>query len=103
MKHCLKRQIKASFDCRIADIIVAANAKVQNKHLQSASTKTKYKQHKRDLDSQEKLPDGLFESTKKLQIFKHDFKIAVHSRTSWKTLTTIPTANGTKDLLTDFM
>eukprot|EP00957_Ditylum_brightwellii_P014789 1115131-Ditylum_brightwellii.AAC.1 len=40
MKHCLKGQIKASFDRCIADIIVAVNAKVHNKPLQSASTKT---------------------------------------------------------------
>eukprot|EP00957_Ditylum_brightwellii_P149582 11390611-Ditylum_brightwellii.AAC.1 len=29
LKRCLKRQIKASFDCHIADIIVAVNAKAQ--------------------------------------------------------------------------
>eukprot|EP00957_Ditylum_brightwellii_P039535 2990833-Ditylum_brightwellii.AAC.1 len=55
LKRCLKRQIKASFDRHIADIIVAVNAKAQ-KPLQSALTKTKYEQHKRDLDNQEKLP-----------------------------------------------
>eukprot|EP00957_Ditylum_brightwellii_P035147 2665386-Ditylum_brightwellii.AAC.1 len=79
MKHCLKCQIKASFDCRIADIIVAVNVKAQ-KTLQSASTKTKYEQHKRDLNNQEKLPGCLFESAKQLQIFAQDFKITVHSR-----------------------
>eukprot|EP00957_Ditylum_brightwellii_P102961 7846531-Ditylum_brightwellii.AAC.1 len=103
MKYCLKRQIKASFDHRIADIIVAVNAKAHNKPLQSASTKTEYKQHKRDLDNQEKLPGGLFEFTKQLQIFKHNFKIAAHNRANCKALTTIPTANNTKDLLIDFM
>eukprot|EP00957_Ditylum_brightwellii_P091958 7001766-Ditylum_brightwellii.AAC.1 len=103
MRRCLKRQIKPSFDRCIADIIVAVNAKAQNKPLQSASTKTEYKQRKRNLDNQDKLPGGLFESAKQLQIFKHDFKTATHSRASWKALTMIPTANDTKDLLTDFM
>eukprot|EP00957_Ditylum_brightwellii_P133561 10183213-Ditylum_brightwellii.AAC.1 len=102
MKRCLKLQIEASFDCHIADIIVAVNAKAQ-KPLQSTSTKTKYEPHKRDLGDQEKLPGGLFESAKQLQIFKHNFKIAAHSMASWKALTTILTANGTKNLLTDFM
>eukprot|EP00957_Ditylum_brightwellii_P084582 6431816-Ditylum_brightwellii.AAC.1 len=103
MKCCLKCQIKASSDRRIADIIVAVNAKVHNKPQQSASTKTEYRKHKRDLDDQEKLPGGLFESAKQLKIFKHNFKIAAYSRASWKSLTTIPMANNTKDLLTDFM
>eukprot|EP00957_Ditylum_brightwellii_P087080 6627913-Ditylum_brightwellii.AAC.1 len=103
MKCHLKRQIKASFDRRIADIIVAVNAKAYDKPLQSASTKTEYEQHKRDLDEQEKLLGGLFKSAKQLQIFKHDFKTAAYSRASWKSLTAIPTANDTKDLLTDFM
>eukprot|EP00957_Ditylum_brightwellii_P050093 3796890-Ditylum_brightwellii.AAC.1 len=102
MKYHLKHQIKAFFDRCIADIIVAINMKAQ-KPLQSASTKTKYEQHKKDLDDQEKLPGGLFESAKQLQIFKHDFKIVTHSRASWKALTTTPTAKGTTDLLTDFM
>eukprot|EP00957_Ditylum_brightwellii_P073908 5616388-Ditylum_brightwellii.AAC.1 len=81
MKRCLKRQIKASFNRQIADIIVAVNAKLHNKPLQSALTKMEYAQHKRDLDNQEKLPSGLFESAKQLQIFKHNFKTATHSRT----------------------
>eukprot|EP00957_Ditylum_brightwellii_P114010 8693065-Ditylum_brightwellii.AAC.1 len=62
-----------------------------------------YEQHKRDLGDQEKLQGSLLESVKQLQIFKHDFKIAARSRASWKSLTTIPMANGMKDLLTDFM
>eukprot|EP00957_Ditylum_brightwellii_P028245 2133082-Ditylum_brightwellii.AAC.1 len=103
MKHCLKRQIKASFDHCIVDIIIAVNAKVHNKPLQSALTKTEYEQRKRDFVNQEKLLGGLIESAKQLQIFKHDFKITAHSRASWKSLTTIPTANDMKDLLTDFM
>eukprot|EP00957_Ditylum_brightwellii_P105956 8081921-Ditylum_brightwellii.AAC.1 len=47
---------------------------MHNKPLQSASTKTEYKQHKRDLDDQEKLLGSLFESAKQLQKLKHNFK-----------------------------
>eukprot|EP00957_Ditylum_brightwellii_P109531 8353465-Ditylum_brightwellii.AAC.1 len=38
------------------NIIVAVNVKVHNKSLQSDLTKAEYKQHRRDLDNQEKFP-----------------------------------------------
>eukprot|EP00957_Ditylum_brightwellii_P139907 10661215-Ditylum_brightwellii.AAC.1 len=107
---CMKCQIQhrasAKFDRRIADIIIAINVTTKSDlSLQSTMTgkRNDYKQHKRNLDNQEKLPGGLFESTKQLQIFKHDFKVATHSRASWKSITTIPTPSGNKDLLTNFM
>eukprot|EP00957_Ditylum_brightwellii_P101557 7740049-Ditylum_brightwellii.AAC.1 len=36
------------------------------------------------MDGQEKLPGGLFESLKQLQIFKYNFKIAMHRRSCWR-------------------
>eukprot|EP00957_Ditylum_brightwellii_P079683 6059071-Ditylum_brightwellii.AAC.1 len=45
--------------------------------LASASSAS-FEAYKRHMDDYEKLPGGLFESSKQLQIFKHNFKIAMH-------------------------
>eukprot|EP00957_Ditylum_brightwellii_P145236 11061683-Ditylum_brightwellii.AAC.1 len=55
------------------------------------------------MDDQEKLPGGLFESSKQLQIFKHDFKIAMHGGLHWKKILHIMTKFGVKFILTNFM
>eukprot|EP00957_Ditylum_brightwellii_P040372 3055704-Ditylum_brightwellii.AAC.1 len=69
--RCMKRQIKqcasAKFNCRITDIIIAINATTKlDLSLQSAMTgkRDDYEQHKCNLDNQENLPGGLFESAK---------------------------------------
>eukprot|EP00957_Ditylum_brightwellii_P012187 920877-Ditylum_brightwellii.AAC.1 len=44
-----------------------------------------------------------FESAKKIQIFKHDFKVAMHRRSNWHQILKISTSKGVKDVLTNFM
>eukprot|EP00957_Ditylum_brightwellii_P111181 8477618-Ditylum_brightwellii.AAC.1 len=61
------------------------------------SSKYSYKTHKRNMGNQEKLPGGLFESAKQIQIFKHDFKLAMHRRSHWHQILKINTAKGVKD------
>eukprot|EP00957_Ditylum_brightwellii_P029753 2250206-Ditylum_brightwellii.AAC.1 len=83
MKQQIQHRASTKFDHRITNIIIAINATTKSDlSLQSTMTGKcdDYEQHKRNLDNQEKLSGGLFESTKQLQIFKHDFKIATHSR-----------------------
>eukprot|EP00957_Ditylum_brightwellii_P032616 2471962-Ditylum_brightwellii.AAC.1 len=55
------------------------------------------------MDDQDKLPGGLFESEKQIQIFKHDFKVVMHGRSNWRQILKINTTKGIKDILTDFM
>eukprot|EP00957_Ditylum_brightwellii_P196265 14953488-Ditylum_brightwellii.AAC.1 len=59
--------------------------------------------YKRNMDNQEKLSGSLFKSSKKLQIFKHDFNIAMHGRAHWRQILLIMTAKGVKDILTNLM
>eukprot|EP00957_Ditylum_brightwellii_P185532 14125401-Ditylum_brightwellii.AAC.1 len=72
-------------DMRIARIISGVNISTKKYHSTSSitsisSSKSLYKTHTRNMDNQEKLPSGLFESAKQIQIFKHDFKVAMHRR-----------------------
>eukprot|EP00957_Ditylum_brightwellii_P079981 6082557-Ditylum_brightwellii.AAC.1 len=67
-----------------------------------SSSKSSYKTYKRNMYNQEKLPSGLFESAKQIQIFKHDFKVA-HRRSNWCQILKINTLKGVKDVITNFM
>eukprot|EP00957_Ditylum_brightwellii_P037446 2832602-Ditylum_brightwellii.AAC.1 len=55
------------------------------------------------MNNQEKLSGGLCESSKQIQIFKHDFKVAMHRRSHWLQILKINTAKGVKDVLTNFV
>eukprot|EP00957_Ditylum_brightwellii_P096077 7319963-Ditylum_brightwellii.AAC.1 len=72
--------MQANFDHCIAKIISFVNKNTKragvstNQSVSSASSNF-YKTYKRNMDDQEKLLGGLFESSKQLQIFKHDFRI----------------------------
>eukprot|EP00957_Ditylum_brightwellii_P211548 15366307-Ditylum_brightwellii.AAC.1 len=55
------------------------------------------------MDNQDKLPGGLFESTKQIQIFKHNFKVAMHGRSKWHHILKINITKGVRDILTNFM
>eukprot|EP00957_Ditylum_brightwellii_P192901 14687545-Ditylum_brightwellii.AAC.1 len=68
-----------------------------------SSSKSSYKSYKRNMDNQDKLSSGLFESAKQIQIFKHNFKVAMHGRSNWCQILKINTSKGVKDILTNFM
>eukprot|EP00957_Ditylum_brightwellii_P135616 10341218-Ditylum_brightwellii.AAC.2 len=55
------------------------------------------------MDYQEKLPGGLFKSAKQIQIFKHNFKVAMHGKFHWHQILKINTAKGVTYVLTNFM
>ena len=108
MKKRLYAAMQADFDRRIAKIITAVNqntkrAGVSANHSVSSASSNFFETYKRNMDDQEKLPGGLFESSKQLQIFTHDFKIAMHGRLHWKKILHIMTKSGVKFILTDFM
>eukprot|EP00957_Ditylum_brightwellii_P143304 10917901-Ditylum_brightwellii.AAC.1 len=67
-----------------------------------SSSRSLCEAHKRNMDDQEKLPGGLFESYKQIQIFKHNFKVTMHRRSHWHQILKINTAKGVKDVLTNF-
>eukprot|EP00957_Ditylum_brightwellii_P197853 15072343-Ditylum_brightwellii.AAC.1 len=75
-------------DKRIARIIFSINISTKKYHSTSSmasvsSSRSLYKTHKRNMDDQEKLPSGLFGSAKQIQIFKHNFKVAMPRRSHW--------------------
>eukprot|EP00957_Ditylum_brightwellii_P051524 3906517-Ditylum_brightwellii.AAC.2 len=78
------------------------NTKTATNHLPSSSISL-YELNKRNQDNQEKLPRGPFKSSKQLQVFRHDFKGAMHRQVHWKQILQINTAEGIKDILTNFM
>eukprot|EP00957_Ditylum_brightwellii_P062963 4778565-Ditylum_brightwellii.AAC.1 len=100
--------MQADFDCCIAKIITAVNfsnkkaAFNASQSIASASI-TSFEAYKRHMDDQEKLSGGLFESSKQLQIFKHNFKIAMHGQSYWKQILHIVTKSSVKFILTNFM
>eukprot|EP00957_Ditylum_brightwellii_P027826 2103735-Ditylum_brightwellii.AAC.1 len=57
----------------------------------SSASITSFKVYKRHMNDQEKLTGGLFESSKQLQIFKHDVNIAMHGQSHWKQMLHIVT------------
>eukprot|EP00957_Ditylum_brightwellii_P044147 3349615-Ditylum_brightwellii.AAC.1 len=59
-----------------------------------SSSRSLYETHKRNMGNQEKLPSGLFESTKQTQIFKHNFKVTMHGRSHWCQILKINTVKG---------
>eukprot|EP00957_Ditylum_brightwellii_P096826 7373846-Ditylum_brightwellii.AAC.1 len=61
------------------------------------SSKSSYETYKRNMGNQEKLPCGLFKSAKQIQIFKHDFKVAMHRTSNWHQILKINTSKGVKD------
>eukprot|EP00957_Ditylum_brightwellii_P088539 6743717-Ditylum_brightwellii.AAC.1 len=77
--------MQTDFDSWIAKIILVVNMsnKKLSAHSVSSTSVTSFKMYKRNMDDQEKLPGGLFNSSKQLQIFKHNFKIAMHGRSNW--------------------
>eukprot|EP00957_Ditylum_brightwellii_P207319 15352447-Ditylum_brightwellii.AAC.1 len=100
--------MQADFDCCIANIITTVNVNSKkaafntSQNISSASS-TSFKVYKRHMDDQKKLPGGLFESSKQLQIFKNNFKTAMHGQSHWKQILHIMTKSGIKFILTDFM
>eukprot|EP00957_Ditylum_brightwellii_P093450 7116873-Ditylum_brightwellii.AAC.1 len=100
MQDCLNK--------RIARIISNVNISTKKYHSTSSmtsvlSSRSLYETHKRNMDDQWKLPNGLFELSKQIQIFKHNFKVAMHGRSHWYQILKINTAKGVKGILTDFM
>eukprot|EP00957_Ditylum_brightwellii_P010276 776694-Ditylum_brightwellii.AAC.1 len=108
MKKHLYAKLQANFDHHIAKIISAVNA---NKKKMSHSTAhgilttsdTSFEMYKRHVDDQEKLPGGLFEPSKQLEIFKHNFKISMHGRTNWRRILHMLAESSIKFVLTNFM
>eukprot|EP00957_Ditylum_brightwellii_P100096 7628160-Ditylum_brightwellii.AAC.1 len=99
MKKRIYSKMQAEFDCHIAKIITAVN--VNNKKAAfntsqsvSSTSSTSFKAYKRHMYDQEKFPRGLFESSKQLQIFKHNFKITMHGQSHWKQILHIVTKSG---------
>eukprot|EP00957_Ditylum_brightwellii_P036342 2751826-Ditylum_brightwellii.AAC.1 len=85
MHSCIEHQIQDRLDKRIARIISSVNISTKKYHSTSSmasisSSRSSYETHKRTMDNQEKLPGGLFESAKQIQIFKYNFKVAMHQR-----------------------
>eukprot|EP00957_Ditylum_brightwellii_P097715 7441827-Ditylum_brightwellii.AAC.1 len=99
MKKHLYSAMQADFDRHIAKIISSVNENTKragvsaNQSVFSASSNF-YETYKRNTDDQEKLPGGLFELFKQLQIFKHNFKIAMHERLHWEKILHIMTKSG---------
>eukprot|EP00957_Ditylum_brightwellii_P126346 9631807-Ditylum_brightwellii.AAC.2 len=85
MERHLHAQVQAKFNLCIAKIISAVNLNTKKaaKHLPSPSISL-FDLHKHNQDNQEKLLGSLFESSKQLQVFKHNFKIAMHRQAHWK-------------------
>eukprot|EP00957_Ditylum_brightwellii_P156836 11937183-Ditylum_brightwellii.AAC.1 len=75
MQKHLHAQAQAKFNLHITKIIstVNLNTKKDVKHSPSSSISL-FELHKHNQDNQEKLPGSPFESSKQLQVFKHDFK-----------------------------
>eukprot|EP00957_Ditylum_brightwellii_P168616 12834402-Ditylum_brightwellii.AAC.1 len=107
--HCgIERQMQDCLDKKITRIISSLN--ISTKKYQStasmvsiSSSNSFYKTYKRNIDDQDKLPGGLFESAKQIQIIKHDFKVTVHRRYHWRQILKINTSKGVKDVITSFM
>eukprot|EP00957_Ditylum_brightwellii_P005646 431086-Ditylum_brightwellii.AAC.1 len=100
--------MQADFDHLIAKIITTVN--MNNKKAAfstfqsvSSASSTSFEVYKRHMENQEKIPGGLFESSKQIQIFKHNFKIAMHGQSHWKQTLHIVTKSGVKFILTNFM
>eukprot|EP00957_Ditylum_brightwellii_P084306 6410338-Ditylum_brightwellii.AAC.1 len=108
MHHCIEHQMQDCDDKRIAGIISGVNISTKKYHstasmASTSSSRSSYETYKRNMDNQEKLPGGLFESAKQIQIFKHNFNVTMHRRSHWCQILKINTAKGVKDVLTDFM
>eukprot|EP00957_Ditylum_brightwellii_P061458 4664980-Ditylum_brightwellii.AAC.1 len=108
MHHCIEHQVQECLDKRITRIISSNNISTKKYHSTSSmasvsSSRASYETYKRNMDDQEKLPDGLFESAKQIQIFKHDFKVVMHGISHWHQILKINTVKGVKDVLTNFM
>eukprot|EP00957_Ditylum_brightwellii_P135068 10298027-Ditylum_brightwellii.AAC.1 len=104
MRRRLYVQVQEKIDLCITKIISAVNMNTKKaaKHLPSSSTSL-FELHKRNQDDQEKLPGGPFESSKQLQVFKHDFKVDMHGKAHLKQILQMSTTEGIKDILTNFM
>eukprot|EP00957_Ditylum_brightwellii_P082739 6291060-Ditylum_brightwellii.AAC.1 len=107
--HChIKHQMQDCLDKRITRIISGVNISTKKYHSTSSmesvsSSKSLYETYKRNMGDQEKLLGGLFNSAKQIQIFKHDFNVAMHGRSNWHQILKINTSKGFKDALTNFM
>eukprot|EP00957_Ditylum_brightwellii_P158330 12051956-Ditylum_brightwellii.AAC.1 len=72
--------MQADFDHHIAKIITAVNINSKKAAFNASqsilsTSSTSFEVYKRHMDDQEKLLGGLFESSKQLQIFKHNLKL----------------------------
>eukprot|EP00957_Ditylum_brightwellii_P149874 11414442-Ditylum_brightwellii.AAC.1 len=105
MHCCIEHKMQERLDTRIARTISGVN--ISTKKYQSSTSMASissskslyktYKTYKRNMDNQDKLPGVLFESAKHIQIFKHDFKVAMHRRSNWCQILKIKTSKGVKD------
>eukprot|EP00957_Ditylum_brightwellii_P064885 4922388-Ditylum_brightwellii.AAC.1 len=70
--HCnIKHQMQDCLDKQISRIISGVNIVTKKYHSTSSmasvsSSRSLYKTYKRNMDNQEKIPSGLFESTKQI-------------------------------------
>eukprot|EP00957_Ditylum_brightwellii_P028122 2123149-Ditylum_brightwellii.AAC.1 len=107
--HCHNKcQIQECFGKRITRIISSININTKKYHptaslASASSSKTLYETYKRNIDNQDKLPCGLFESAKQIQIFKHNFKVAMHGRSNLCQILKVNTTKGIRDILTSFI
>eukprot|EP00957_Ditylum_brightwellii_P049591 3761610-Ditylum_brightwellii.AAC.1 len=85
MHHCLQQQFQANYDRQIANIISTINMYYKRILSKSVSNQyvSSYNLYKRNMDDYKKLSGGLFESSKQLQLFKHDFKIVIYGQAKW--------------------
>eukprot|EP00957_Ditylum_brightwellii_P012643 955582-Ditylum_brightwellii.AAC.1 len=76
----LQQQFQANYDRRIAKIISAINMSYKRTLSTSMSNQSvsSYKMYTHSMYGPKKLLGGLFESSKQLQLFKHDFKITIY-------------------------
>eukprot|EP00957_Ditylum_brightwellii_P029697 2244985-Ditylum_brightwellii.AAC.1 len=99
MHCCIEHKMQEHLDTRIARTISGINISTKkyqsNTSMESiSSSKSLYKTYKRNMDNQDKLPSVLFESTKQIQIFKHNFKVAMHRKSNWCQILKINNSNG---------
>eukprot|EP00957_Ditylum_brightwellii_P092200 7019323-Ditylum_brightwellii.AAC.1 len=105
MCHCLQQQFQVNCNRWITKIISAINVSYKRTVSNSVSSQSVsfYELYKRKMDDCKKLPGGLFESSKQLQLFKHNFKIAMYGQANCHKILHISTYKGVKNILTNFM
>eukprot|EP00957_Ditylum_brightwellii_P014113 1063992-Ditylum_brightwellii.AAC.2 len=105
LHHHLQQQFQTDYNRHITKIISTVN--MSNKRTSSTSISHQsvesYELYKHNMNDHKKLPDSLFESSKQLQLFKHDFKIAMYGQANWHEILHTSTDKGVNNILTNFM